>query len=325
MKQARIQGLATLARPLSPGGERETDACLPKGSPMLAATGPYSLYIHGADDSNRRTWKLPQRRHTYYLLVCSMSGEEQIVVDGVHYRVPPRSSYLVAPGVLHDLGSKRGSRPGWIHFDAIWNPERANAPHVGAYSADMSARMQYLQPSPREIWGVDLPVIVPEQLQSLFAEAIPRVITLMKRADQLAYLEAVNALGTLLLTWVAFEWKGKSPRSGLDVTARIARAELLARQNLGTGFSVSDFARAANLSRSQFSAIYTHTNGVSPGAFLRQERLRQAEALLLRSDLSLQEVGALVGYPDPSVFGRVFRAAHKMSPREWRNKAADGC
>ena len=34
----------------------------------------------------------------------------------------------------------------------------------------------------------------------------------------------------------------------------MARAELLARQNLGSGFSVSDFARAANLSRSQFSA-----------------------------------------------------------------------
>jgi AraC-like DNA-binding protein len=287
---------------------------------MLATTGPYCIYIHAADDSARKAWSIAQRRLTFYLLVCSLNGEEQIVVDGIPHRVPPRGCYLVPPEVLSDLGSKRGSRPGWIHFDAVWNPERAKSPHVGPYSSDLSARRQYLQPPPLEIWGVSLPVLVPEPLQSLFSEAIPRIIGLVKRGDRLAYLEATTTLSSLMLTWVAYEWKRASPAGGFDAESRVARAELLARQNLGAGFSVADFARAANLSRSQFSLLYSRLRGISPGIFLRQERLRQAEALLLRSDLPLSEIGALVGYPDPSVFGRVFRSAHGLSPRSWRRK-----
>jgi AraC-like DNA-binding protein len=285
---------------------------------MLATNGPYCIYIHAADDSARKTWSIPQRRLTFYLLVCSISGEEQIIMDGKTYRVPPRGCYLVPPAVLSDLGSRRGSRPGWIHFDAVWNPERAKTPHVGAYAPELAGRSQFLQPPPREIWGVDFQVQVPDALQALFADAIPRIIGLVKRGDRLAYLEATTTLSSLMLTWVAYEWKRVSPAGGFDIESRLARAELLARQNLGAGFSVADFARAANLSRSQFSAIYHKLRGIRPGKFLRQERLRQAETLLLRSELPLAEVGALVGYPDPSVLGRVFRAAHGLSPREWR-------
>lgn len=290
---------------------------------MLSTSGPYCFYIHGADDTNRpKAWSLPQRCLTYYLLVCSLSGEEQIVVAGKRCIIPPRGCYLIAPGLISDLGSKRGSRPGWIHFDVVWNPERAAAPHAGPYSSALKERAKFLQPSPLQVWGVDLPVLVPAPLNVIFAETIARVIALVKRSDRLAYLEATTTLSNLMLTWVAAEWKRKNPASGFDFESRFARAELQARQSLGTGFSVSDFARAANLSRSQFTVRYTRTRGVTPGHFLRQERLRQAEALLTRSDLPLATIGALVGYPDPSVFGRVFRAAHGLSPNAWRTANA---
>jgi AraC-like DNA-binding protein len=286
---------------------------------MLSTSGPYCIFIHGADDTNRPNgWSLPQRCLTYYLLVCSLSGEEQIVVSGKRYVIPPRSCYLIAPGLISDLGSKRGSRPGWIHFDVAWNPDRAAAPHAGPYSAELKERVKYLQPSPIEVWGVDLPVLVPVHLKVVFTEAISRIIALIKRSDRLAYLEATTTLSNLMLTWVASEWKRKNPSSGFDYESRFARAELQARQSLGTGFSVSDFARAAHLSRSQFTVLYTKVKGVTPGHFLRQERLRQAEALLARSDLPLAAIGAMVGYPDASVFGRVFRAAHGVSPKTWR-------
>lgn len=285
---------------------------------MLSTSGPYCIYIHGSDDSPRNSWSIPQRRLTYYLLVCSLTGEEQIVVGGKPYAIHARGCYLVPPNVLHDLGSKRGSRPAWIHFDVMWNPKRSAAPHPGPYDSDLSTATRFIQPPPGEVWGVDLPVVVPKPLQEIFAQTIPRIIALFKRDDRLAYLEATTTLSTLMLTWVAAEAKRQNPGAGFDLEARFARAELQARQSLGTDFSVSDFARAANLSRTQFTVRYTQIRGFTPGSFLRQERLRQAEALLARSDLPLARVGALVGYADPSVFGRVFRSAHGVSPKEWR-------
>jgi AraC-like DNA-binding protein len=289
---------------------------------MLSTGGPYCYFIHGVGDNNRPSpWSIPERRLTYYLLVCSLSGEEQIVVGGTPYKIAPRGSYLIEPRVLSDLASKRGNRPAWIHFDAVWNAERSAAPHAGPYDSDLSAREKYIQPSPREIWGVDLPVKVPALLEPLFAESIPRIIRLVQSGERLAYLEATTTLSSIMFAWVASEWKRKAPGGGFDLESRLSRAELLARQSLGTGFSVSDFARAANLSRSQFTAIYTRTRGVSPGIFLRRERVRLAEALLGRSDLPLAKIGAMVGYADPSVFGRVFRTAHGVSPKVWRERS----
>lgn len=288
---------------------------------MLCTTGPYCLFIHGADDSGRpRQWLLPQRRLTHYLLIYLMSGEEQIVVAGTPYTIKAGASYLIAPGVLADLGSKHGSRPAWIHFDAIWNAERSATPYAGHYDSDLSWRMKFLQPPPQEIWGVDLPVRVPAMLEPVFAESIPRIVSLVKRRDRLAILEATTALAGLLASWVVVEWKRLPADPELDLESRLARAESLARQSIAAGFSVSDFARAANFSRSQFSALYRKVRGVSPGAFLRHERVQQAVALLAQSELPLNKVGALVGYPDPSVFGRVFRAAHGVSPRVWRKR-----
>jgi AraC-like DNA-binding protein len=288
---------------------------------MLSTNGPYCYFIHGVGDNNRpNAWSIVQRRLTYYLLVCCISGEEEIIVAGVRYKITPRSSYLVAPGVLADLGSKKGNRPAWIHFDAVWNPERKSTPYADQYDLDLSRRKKFLQPSPREIWGVDLPVRVPPLLEPLFAESVPRIVTLVNSGDRIAYLEAITTLSNIMFAWVAAEWKRRSPGGGVDLESRLARAELFARQSLGTGFSVSDFARAANFSRSQFTALYTKARGISPGHFLRQERIRQAEALLARSDLPLAKVGALVGYADPTVFGRVFRAAHGISPKAWRKK-----
>ena len=47
---------------------------------MLSTDGPYCYFIHGVGDNVRNPWSIPQRRLTYYLLVCSISGDEQIVV-----------------------------------------------------------------------------------------------------------------------------------------------------------------------------------------------------------------------------------------------------
>src|SRR5206468_4077083 len=110
---------------------------------------------------------------------------------------------LIAPGVLADLGSKQGSSPAWIHFDVVWNPDRAAAPNAGRYDSDLSWRMKFLQPSPREVWNVDLPVRVPLRLEALYADSIPRIVSLIKTADRLAAFEATTLLTGMLASWVA--------------------------------------------------------------------------------------------------------------------------
>lgn len=103
-----------------------------------------------------------------------------------------------------------------------------------------------------------------------------------------------------------------------SLESRIQRAEEIARQSLGLPFGVQEFAEAAGLSRSRFSVAYQAHRGISAGCFLRKERMERAVALLSATEEPIARVGALVGYPEPTGFGRAFRRHTGLSPSRWR-------
>ena len=64
--------------------------------------------------------------------------------------------------------------------------------------------------------------------------------------------------------------------------------------------------------------------GTTLKAELDQLRATQAKSALLNGDLSVAQVGASVGYPEPSVFTRAFRRWTGLSPRQYREQARRG-
>jgi len=289
---------------------------------MIATHGPYSVHIIQCDDAPRwYAWQKPQRRLTWYLLVCNLFGREQIAVNGQAHNVAPGASYLVKPGELVDLASARGNRPVWIHFEVQHDAYRGKHPRAVIYATDWERRKKFAQPQPTEVWGVDLPLFVPKSLERLFVQGMQRVVSLWKRQDALSIMQAQHALNGLLLALVAECVTAQRSRGGDDWQARFARAEALAGESLGGDFGVSEFAAAAGLSRTRFSVLYRAVTGRTPGAFLRGLRVEQAKTLLANSQLSVREVGAMVGYADPTIFARVFRRAVGMTPTDYRGIA----
>jgi AraC-like DNA-binding protein len=288
---------------------------------MLALTGAYCPYIHCCGDAPRpHPWSKPQRRLAHYLLVTSLEGEEQIVVDGQRYSIPQGASYLIQPGSLSDLWSVKGSRPVWVHFDVVFLEQRALHPHVVGYEPELGDRTRFLQPRAEEVWGVELPVLIPKALQSVFRQRLFELVRTWHQRSDVCTLRATQALSELLLRLVEHERAADAPDSATP-ESRVLQAENVARQSLGAAFGVDEFAAAAGLSRSRFSALYKAHRGISPGHFLRRERMQLAVELLARTQLSIAEVGANVGYPEPTAFGRVFRLHTGSSPSDWRRQA----
>jgi AraC-like DNA-binding protein len=60
--------------------------------------------------------------------------------------------------------------------------------------------------------------------------------------------------------------------------------------------------------------------GVSFARLLRSVRFATARQLLVESETPLSEIAAAIGYSEPSVFSRTFRAWSGVSPREWRRR-----
>jgi transcriptional regulator GlxA family with amidase domain len=107
-----------------------------------------------------------------------------------------------------------------------------------------------------------------------------------------------------------------SPKPSLE--SRIQKAEDIALQSLALPFGVQEFAEAAGLSRSRFSVAYQAHRGVSAGCFLRKRRMERAIELLSDTEEPIAKVGAMVGYPEPTGFGRAFRRHTGLSPSRWR-------
>jgi AraC family transcriptional regulator len=104
---------------------------------------------------------------------------------------------------------------------------------------------------------------------------------------------------------------------------RIRRAVALMEANFAAKLSREEMARAAGLSVSYFSKLFTHCIGLSPHQYLVRCRLLHGKKLLAtpEENLSIVDVAAEAGFADQAHFCRHFRRAYGVSPLAFRRNA----
>lgn len=88
--------------------------------------------------------------------------------------------------------------------------------------------------------------------------------------------------------------------------------------HLSAPLSVDELAARVGVSRSRFHEVFKDLLGMAPLDYVKMQRFRAAQVLLLSTDLSVAEIAGQVGHPDPFHFSRSFRAAFGRSPRQFR-------
>ena len=63
--------------------------------------------------------------------------------------------------------------------------------------------------------------------------------------------------------------------------------------------------------------------GKKPVSFLNEYRLKKSLELLMTTDMQITEVCLACGFGHISYFGKLFREAYGMSPREYRSRGAE--
>ena len=90
-------------------------------------------------------------------------------------------------------------------------------------------------------------------------------------------------------------------------------------RNFASDISAEMLASMENLSPSRYRAVFRKQNGLSPSEYLMELRMRNACTLLEQTNLSVQEVAAASGYPDPFYFSRIFRKNMGVAPSAYRS------
>lgn len=100
----------------------------------------------------------------------------------------------------------------------------------------------------------------------------------------------------------------------------IIKAIIYLKRNLGTKLYAEDLARSVNLSRSYFSIKFKKHTGTGFNEFLRLERIRAAQSLLVNNKDRITDIAQTVGYDDVNYFIRVFNELTGMTPAQYRKK-----
>jgi YesN/AraC family two-component response regulator len=103
-------------------------------------------------------------------------------------------------------------------------------------------------------------------------------------------------------------------RKHLDIIAKHIQ------ENYMRDMTLDNLARLACMSRFSFCRAFKERFSQCLISYVNNIRMTNAERLLKKSRASITEIAFSVGYKNSGHFNRVFKAAYKMSPREYRNK-----
>lgn len=95
----------------------------------------------------------------------------------------------------------------------------------------------------------------------------------------------------------------------------------LISQQLDEPPGLSDIARLVGTHDKKLSAIFRQHLGMTVFAFIREERLRRSQQLLVDSHLSIQDIADLVGFRSAANFATAFRERTGMTPSAFRSQA----
>jgi AraC family transcriptional regulator of arabinose operon len=126
---------------------------------------------------------------------------------------------------------------------------------------------------------------------------------------------AVNALEGLLLLLAAV----RQPR---DPDGWVGEAQELLSLPERFPSDVAAVARALGLPASTFRRRFTAAVGMPPRDFAVVARLERGRRLLLDGSATVEAIAGRLGYHDPFLFSRQFRAHTGMSPRRYRSAMA---
>lgn len=93
--------------------------------------------------------------------------------------------------------------------------------------------------------------------------------------------------------------------------------------HLPNRIDLAHLAVLAGLSQSHFSRAFKASTGMAPYRWQLDARIRRAQALLLDTRASLDEVAEATGFADAVHFGRTFRKLTGATPAAWRRDRKD--
>jgi AraC-like DNA-binding protein len=115
---------------------------------------------------------------------------------------------------------------------------------------------------------------------------------------------------------------GLSGDKNNDCSREVRSAVKYIRDHLTAGLSVNDVSSAAYVSSAVLTKKFQKELGVTPGKYIEDLIMQEAQTLLLCSDRTIGQISADLGFCDQFYFTRRFSARYGITPKNYRKNSA---
>ena len=236
-------------------------------------------------------------------------------IEGVkHVKVLPYLSIVQSVEGSYDisLGNGETMQTGdGGFFIAPANVQQTIVHHINRETGKMSCRWVFLDIEINNTFPLDLlyqfPVVVrdnrKDELNTLFDRIFASNDIWQNTSDCYALAGCLVKMGTPVST---------------QTHKRIRNAVSYMKENYRREISVQELSALANMSESNFYAVFKKQMGFSPIAYLNNYRLSIAADKLIDTADTVSEISYSVGIGDPLYFSKLFKKTYDMTPREYR-------
>lgn len=274
------------------------------------------VMLGGHVQSVKKGWRYPLERHLIYEMIYVVDGQERIQWDDYQTTISTGEFVIISPGMYHVVSAVQHLTYFCFHFDInepsieeklIGNQHlifKSNNPKTAKIIPYLHKMIKLV--SANEHYTITEKMLLLENLshfiisvyQTLNAKDYEATGSLYSL--QYAKLMKTNIKSILdkeIIKNVNNYNSASSPQS-VNIIAATCR-----RLNLSTGYG---------------SRIYRKCFGSSPQKYLAQLKIQNAKRLLMKPQLTINQVAFALGYKASSNFSRQFKKMTDMTPKGYR-------
>lgn len=237
----------------------------------------------------------------HYLFHLILSGKGVLRSEGENgedreYELSAGNGFLICPGQINTYWAD-GMQPwtyAWVEFDGLQAEKRL------------------------EQAGLDRQHPIYRGRSAALHQSVQQEMEIIGRSKDATALYLLGHLYLMLDALTKASATRREMRNQSQKSFYVQEALNFIAQNYHGDIDVQQIAAACNLNRTYFGRLFRQVMGSTPQEYLIRFRLAKSMELMRTSDYSIAQIAAMVGYPNPLHFSKVFKKEMGVSPRTWR-------
>ena len=176
-----------------------------------------------------------------------------------------------------------------------------------------------------DLFGADASMIFRVEYSTSLRTLFHQMVHLFRPLKALNGRQPINKPGIngLLLQIIDLLLQSNNSQKNMENSQLLPAVNYL-MEHFHEPITLEECADTVQLSVGRFGHLFTGYYGISPHRFLVSLRLDESKDLLVNSDMSINRIAERVGFFDPCYFSRLFKKYTGCTPKEYRERKANG-